>query len=358
MWPFYLLLLVPIFIQHFKVRNNTNDYWKKNERALIFFFVFLFILVALRHERTGTDTRNYIQYFKNCSIMSWLEVGKASSEFGFSYFGKIVSLFTESHQLFFAAVIAVTLSVIYPTYKRLCKDPTLTIVIFCIMPTFVMMFSGIRQMLAIGIGFIAYEFTRKKKIIPFILCVLLAMTFHTSAFVLIFMYPLYRAKITKKWLFVVVPSLIIAFVYNRQIFTVMGLILERYTDYDASISQTGAYTMLILFSLFAVFSFVIPDDSKLDEETIGLRNFLLLSVALQLFAPLHTIAMRMNYYYLAFIPLLIPKIISIKSERFGQIALIGRHIMVAFFLVYFFYNAYTGGNNLKVFPYHFFWETV
>ena len=358
MWVFYVLLFAPFFIQHFEVGIKINDYWKKNGRALFFFFMFLFLLVAFRHERTGIDTLNYIQYFKKRSIMSWLEVGTASSEFGFSYFSKIVSLFTESHQLFFAVVIAVTLSVIYPTYKRLCKDTTLTLVIFCIMPTFVMLFSGIRQMLAIGIGFIAYEFVRKKKPIMFMLFVSLAITFHQSAFMLIFMYPLYRARITKKWLLVVVPALIVAYVYNRQIFAVLGLILEQYTEYDASLTQTGAYTMLVLFALFAVFSFVIPDDAKLDDETIGLRNFLLFSVALQLFAPLHTIAMRMNYYYIAFIPLLIPNIISIKSERFGQIALIGRHIMVVFFLVYFFYNAYTGGNNLRVFPYHFFWESV
>lgn len=358
MWVFYVLLLVPIFIQHFKVRNKTNDYWKKNERALFFFFMLLFVLVAFRHEHIGSDTLNYIRYFRNRSIMSWGEVGKASSEFGFSYFIKFVSLFTKSYQLFFVAVIAVTLSVIYPTYKRLCKDTTLMIVIFCIMPTFVMAFSGIRQMIAVGIGFIAYEFTRKKKIIPFILMVLLAMTFHTSAFMLIFMYPLYHAKITKKWLYVVIPILALIFAFNRQIFLTLSVLLEMFTEYDTSITETGAYSMLILFALFAVFSFIIPDESRLDKETMGLRNFLLLALVLQMFAPLHTIAMRMNYYYIIFIPLLIPKIIDAKSDRMAQVAVVARHIMVVFFLVYFFYNAYTGDNNLHVFPYHFFWEAV
>ena len=115
--------------------------------------------------------------------------------------------------------------------------------------------------------------------------------------------------------------------------------------------------MLILFAIFAVFVFVIPDDSAIDDETIGLRNFLLLSLMIQMFAPLHNLAMRMKYYYIIFIPLLLPKAIACRSKRWNQIALLGRHSMVVFLLIYFFINAYSG-SNLRVFPYHFFWESV
>ena len=192
---------------------------------------------------------------------------------------------------------------------------------------------------------------------PFILLTFLAISIHTSAFMLAFMYPLYHIRITKKWLYAIVPALAVCFVFNRQIFGMIGRILEQYTKYDASISSTGAYTMLILFALFAAFSFLIPDESKLDDETIGLRNFLLFTLALQLFAPLHTLAMRMGYYYMIFVPLLLPRIIERRSKRWNQVAILGRHVMVAFFLVYFFANA-SGGGALNVFPYRFFWETV
>ncbi len=354
---FYILLLVPMLIQHIVIGKKQIDFEKKNKRALFVFFVLITLLVMLRHESVGSDTRNYIYFFNNFAGMDWDEVGKESFEFGFSYFNKILSVFTEDPQVFLAVTAIIISLMIYPTYKRLCVDPSFTIVLFCIMSTFVMMFSGIRQMLAIGIGFIAYEFTRNKKLIPFIITVFVAMTFHVSAFMLIFMYPLYYAKITKKWLFAVVPALVVMFVFNRQIFLILALILERFTNYDASISQTGAYTMIILFAAFAVFAFLIPDESHIDTETIGLRNFLLFSLALQMFAPLHTIAMRMNYYYIIFIPLLLPKIIECRSERWKQVAVVGRHIMVIFFLVYFFINA-SGGGNLRVFPYNFFWENI
>lgn len=355
MIPFIALLLVPVFVQHIYIKGV--DYQKKNNVLMFFFFAVLTVLVMFRHENVGTDTRNYIYFFNNYANMSWDEVGKDSIEYGFSYFNKIVSLVSKDPHFFLAITAVAVSAMMYPTYKRLCIDSSLTIVLFCTMSTFVMMFSGIRQMLAIGIGFIAYEFTRNKKLLLFIISVLIALLFHTSAFMLAFMYPLYHAKITKKWLYVVVPGFILAFVFNKQIFSALVLFLSRYTKYDGSVTQTGAYTMLLLFVIFTIFVFLVPDESIIDKETIGMRNFLLFALVIQMFAPLHNLAMRMNYYYIIFIPLLLPKIIKAKSERWKQVAVSGRYIMVVFFLVYFFINANRGG-NLDVFPYHFFWENV
>jgi transmembrane protein EpsG len=331
---------------------------KKRNTALAFFFVLLTVLVMLRHKDVGNDTRNYIEMFKSFSALDWRDITFDMTEFGYRYFNKAVALFTDDPQVFLAITALITSAMIYPTYKRLCIDTSLTIALFCTLSTFVMMFSGIRQMLAIGIGFIAYGFTRKKKLIPFILAIALAMTIHTSAFLLAIMYPLYHVKIKKNWLILVIPLLAIIFAFNEPIFEFLGEYIEEYTRYEADIAETGAYMMLVLFTVFTVFAFVIPRDSKLDDETIGLRNFLVLSLALQMFAPLHTLAMRMNYYYIIFIPLLIPRIIMYRKKEMRQLASLARIVMVIFFTVYFFYNAYTADNNLRVFPYHFFWESV
>lgn len=354
---FYILLLVPILIQHITVKNYPIGYQKKNKAVLSFFFCMLTVLLMFRHKSVGSDTNHYMQIFSRFSKLEWEHLASTHYEIGFAVFNKVISVFSKKPQVFISvAAIAVSL-MIYPTYKRLCVDPSLTIVLYCTMSTFVMMFSGIRQMLAIGIAFLAYECVRKHKLLLFLLLALLAMSFHTSGFMLLFMYPLYHAHITRKWLYVMIPAMVLVFVLNRPIFSVLAALLERYTQYDGSISSTGAYTMLILFLAFSAFSFLIPDESSMDRETVGLRNFLLLALVLQMFAPLHTLAMRMNYYYIIFIPLLIPRIIAYRSVRWRQVATLGRHTMVVFFLVYFFIYAY-GGNNLHVFPYHFFWENL
>lgn len=355
MAPFIILLLTPIIIQHTQI--NRINYEKKNGIALTVFFVLLTLLIMLRHENIGNDTDIYLRYFNIYSKTEWSALKNINIEFGYSVFNKIVSLFVSDPQVFLAIAAIIPNAIIYPTYKRLCTDSSLTIVLFCTLSTFIMMFSGIRQVFAIGIGFLAYNFTRDKKFVLFVLCVLLAMTFHISAFMLFFMYPLYHTRITKKWLLVVVPVLVFAFLFNEPIFRLLGWILEQYTDYNAPTEQTGAYTTLFLFILFTIFAFLIPDESRLDTETIGLRNFLLMSLVIQMFAPLHMTASRMNYYYIVFIPLLLPKIIQSRSVRWDKVAVLGRHVMIVFFLLYFFVYAYRGG-GLHVFPYHFFWENV
>ena len=355
---FYILLFVPMMMQFVASCRTDDECQKKSKNSLLFFFMFVTVLVALRHESVGSDTRNYINHFQRFSSMSWEQVKTSSMEIGFAYFNKIISVFTKNIQIYLAITAIISFVMIYRTYKRLCEDSSLTIVLYIIMSTFVMAFSGIRQMLAVSIGFLAYECVCKKKFVPFVIATALAMTFHTSAFMIAFMYPVYHAKITKKWLLAIVPLLVVTFVYNETIFEFLSVYIERYTKYDAEISSTGAYTMLILFVMLTVFAFVIPDESKMDAETVGLRNFLIVALALQMFVPLHTLAMRMNYYYIIFIPLLIPKIIQYSKKEMRQLASLARFVMVMFFIGYFFYSAYTSDSNLNVFPYHFFWENV
>lgn len=354
MLPFVFLFLVPIVVQHIDIKGI--NYQKKNGIALTFFFVLLTLLVMFRHTSVGSDTINYINHFSVYSKIDWTEIGNQIHEIGYVFSIRLISSIFNNYRFFFVLAALAVSAMIYPTYIRLCRDTSLTIILFGFMSTFVLMFSGIRQMLTIAIGFIAYEFARQKRLVPFMVVVLIAMSFHISAFMIAFMYPLYHARITKKWLYGVITALILVFVFNKQIFSILSIILARNERYNFVTTSTGAYATLVLFIVFGAFSFLIPDEDYLDDETIGQRNFLLLAIVIQMFAPLHSLAMRMNYYYIVFIPLLIPKIIQNRSEKWGQVAVIGRHIMVVFFLIYFFVNAYTSTSNLHVFPYRFFWE--
>lgn len=355
MIPFYFLFLIPLFFQHIRVKGF--DYNKKNRLLMYFFWVVLTILLMFRHPFVGNDTQNYIKIFNRICSQNLSSVNEFSDEMGFVFLIKIISAITTNPHLFLAITSVCIILLISPTYIRLNEDTSLTIILFSIMSTFPMLFSGIRQMLAIGVGFIAYNFVRKKKLIPYLIVVIIAISFHTSAIMLLLMYPLYHLKIYKKWLFFVVPILFLIFVFNQQIFGFLSVILESYTRFNISMTATGAYLMIILFVLFAIYAFVIPEEKLLDNETVGLRNFLLLSVALQMFAPLHTVAMRMNYYYIIFIPLLIPKIIKYRSKKWYKIAHISRYVMIIVFMLYFFITI-SINKPLNMVPYQFFWENA
>ena len=257
MIPFLILLFVPIAISPFVRSVKINRIYIKN-LPLLFFFFFLTLLIMLRHESIGADTVNYLSIFDHNARMSWSSIGKSTAEIAFQIMNKLLALISTDHHFYIAATGFFVSALIYPTYRRIAHDAVLTIVLFCTMSTFVMMFSGIRQMLAVGLGFIAYEFTRKKKFVFFILTVVLAVLFHTSAFIIVLMYPLYHIKITKKWMFFVVPILLAVFIFNKPIFSFLSFIAERYTNYQGIVTSTGAYTMIVLFAFFAIFSGSVP----------------------------------------------------------------------------------------------------
>ncbi len=357
MWQYTLLIVLPLLIQHIRLKSTSLNIYdnRKSIRAMKLFWLILFLLLALRHESIGRDLVRYKVIFGTIRASSWNAAINRSTEIGFNYLIKLISLYTNDFRWVMLVSAVVGVCFIAWVYIKNAEDASLSIALFVIMSNFVLLFSGLRQSIAISLGFLAYEFVRKRKKILFLLVVFIAMLFHSSAFMLFVMYPLYHVKITRKRLIAVIPVLGIIFIFNQQIFSTLTTILSKFTKYEAEITSTGAYTMLILFSILAVFSYLIPEDGKLDADTIGLRNFLLLSVALQMFAPLHTIAMRMNYYYIAFIPILIPKIIDKKSIKWGKVAVMARHVMVIAFITYFFLTA-PSDNVLDTFPYRFYWQ--
>ena len=222
------------------------------------------------------------------------------------------------------------------------------------MPNFTMLFSGLRQVIAMALVAMSYKFVKEKKLLWFLIIVAFAMLFHKSAFIAFLLYPIYHMNINRVKILVATPVIGLVFVFNKPIFEFLLRFINDYYDY--SYSETEAYTMIVLFALFVLFSYIAPDDSKMDKETIGLRNISVMALVLQIFALASTVSMRMNLYYTMLLPLLIPKIINRTSEKNEKIYKIVGIVMTIFFIVYYFYGVSKGESALKIYPYKFFWE--
>lgn len=356
MFPYVLLMFLPIAMSRIRFgRATPYAIEHTSNTAMKIFWGLLFLLLALRHETVGIDLKVYKRIYNIIDESSWGRALGRSPEIGWSFLNKLVAVLGGNFRWVIIIAAWMETYALSKAYLKYSEDSALTVVLFMNMMNFVILFSGLRQSIAIAMGLWAFEYVRQKKVMPFLGVVAMAIMFHTSAFMLLLMYPLYHVKIKKKWLLFIVPLLLIVYVFKQQVFSFLGLILSLFTDYDVTIQQTDAFAMLVLFILMAVFAFVVPDEQELDADTIGMRNFLLLSVALQMFASLHNTAMRMNYYYIAFIPLLIPRIIERRSERWKQVAVLARGFMLLFFIVFFFATA-PADNLLDTFPYRFLWE--
>ena len=349
----FLLPAVPCALPHL-----TQFKWIGKEKcykiSITIFFCVLFFLTAFRSRYVGTDTTNYIMMFRRFS--SWSFAKNATyKEPAFAILCKLISVFTKEYQVLFVVVAIISIVPVALVYYQEVEYPMTTIALLMSISNFYMFFSGMRQSIAISLGMIAFMFTRKKKIIPFLLIAVLAFLFHRTALILFLMYPLYRLRLVKKSLFVVVPVMVLIFIFNKPIFAALQGIISDYEGVGNT--DTGAFTMLFLLIAFSVFSFIIPKDTNLDEVSIGMRNFLLMATVVQMFVPLNTFVMRMGYYYMIFLPLVIPKMIVNTSVRWRQFAIISHYVILVFFAVRFFISAPTM-NALNIFPYSFFWEKL
>jgi hypothetical protein len=98
----------------------------------------------------------------------------------------------------------------------------------------------------------------------------------------------------------------------------------------------------------------------MDKETLGQRNLLLMALMLQCFAPVHVLAMRLNYYFIIFIPVLIPKILKYHKRSLKKLTIASQVVMIGFFVLYYLINTYesckTGISDLNTYPYIPFWK--
>jgi hypothetical protein len=145
MVPYYFLLTVPILLYPFVKNKKINDA-RLDRLPLFLFFAFLTVMVMLRHRNVGNDTANYSNFYTRFSHMSWEQLGRNSMEIGYKLLNKALSLISEKPQFFLAVTGILTNTMFYVTYRKLCVDPPLVIVLFCTMTTFQMLFCGIRQM--------------------------------------------------------------------------------------------------------------------------------------------------------------------------------------------------------------------
>lgn len=370
MIPYILLLVITFFFcfvaktkEKRKLFIGTGELIAENNLAVSVFFLMLCFLLACRSIQIGNDTANYKYFFDNYSNQSLSQALDGELEPLFGALNWLIGRFTDNFQIYLAIVTTITLIPIAVLYSQDKRHSYLKIILFVNMSVFVMLFSGIRQAIAMSMGIIAFHFVKKKKLIPFLVVVFITMAVHASAFILLIMYPLYYIKFKKRHLYIIVPLMAITYIFNKQIFTgllsIMTLFTARYDDY-ASLGNTGAVTMIICFVAFSVFAYIIPDAQKEDAEFIGMRNYLLLATLFQCFAPLHSLAMRMNYYYILFIPLVITKAISYTDTKWEQIAKIAEIVMCVFFTVYFLFTVYSGcqadGGALNTYPYIPFWR--
>lgn len=310
MLPYYVAygVLLIVGVVFFHIGYNVPN---ANKRYCILFAVIWTVLLGFRHPAMGVDLRygyanGYLGRFVLFAEMDWRELLEFHTHYeeGYLIFTKLLGYISTNGQFLIFVCGAITIITYALWLHKNSTYPMLSVFILIGLPSFLIAYSGLRQAIAIAITIWAFEMIKRKKLVFFVLLVLLAVSFHSSAIVFLIAYPVYHIRLSTVPRFYSLFAPIVVYVFRVPLFEILSRILKR----NAQIEDTGAITLFIIFCLIYVFAVAFGHEE--DREETGLRNLFLLACLCQAFGSVYNTAIRVGYYFMVYLALLLPRIIT------------------------------------------------
>ncbi len=288
---FVVNFLLVLFWGAVLIYNGKSE---KNKKIFVIIVCVQWILISgLRADSVGADTENYMNFFDHHAKLSWRNVfAEIKSYFTtkqtssdpylgieplFVLFNKLVSVVTTNHVIYkFIVAIIFTTALGRYVYKY-SEDPCLSFAIYgCL---FYNMFSltGYRQVLAVTICVLwGYRYIRERKLIPFLILLIVGTLIHKSLLVFGVFYFLANKKITPKYLFICVVAIVTLLLFSSRIFSTLKNIFG-YEEYAGGYGFSQ-WTFFIFFLALTVVSVIkYRDVLALDKNALHYYNGLILA---------------------------------------------------------------------------------
>ena len=163
------------------------------------------------------------------------------------------------------------------SFEKETDNPMIALMAFVALGMYMHAIIFWRQLVAMAILTVSYRFIRERRFVPFLLTVLLAMTFHKVSVVLVAIYLLYRIPINK-WLLLGcgLCAVILGFFGDAIIEFGIAVFYPLYTNYPRL--SIGGGTLLALLWTVTLLSYWLLRD-RMDEDRIRLPFLMILIAA-------------------------------------------------------------------------------
>ena len=233
---------------------------RKRKTLSLFLSCFSLLLVAALRQFVGTDYAVYY-YFKVPEVIS----NPIRLELGFSLLTYFSVVILGSYQWLIAGMACITCFCYWSSIFRYSKNVPLSLLIFISLGCYYFMLNGMRQSVAIAVFFFSIRFIEEKKLKKFLLCILFAFSFHSSALLYIPVYWLSRKHISNKW--IVGVSFFLYIIYPLISSFVYPIILGKYAAYFGWGAKSGFNWRFLLPLLGMIFL-----DVRSKMESVVLRE--------------------------------------------------------------------------------------
>ncbi len=313
-------------------KRKMNDYGWKSIAFISFTLVFL--LSALRYYSTN-DVEGYCHYLFNQVRDTWdatlISMQRLDIEPGFAFVYQISKNLTDEPYLMIVLSSLIMCGMFYLFIVQ-NKDginwgDTLFL-LFCL--SFMGMYSGIRQGVAVSIVVYAIKYVREQKLFRFSLFVFLASLFHSSAIfaIVFYMFGMKFFKYKTK-LFIVVISILVLIVLGSKI---------TYGEFDSRARETiGGFSISLILEIIVLY-FASKWKAELKNDFDGIDIYILIlifGIGIS-FVDMFFAIGRFRWYTTMSVCILIPIILKKLQEKRIMDYMISRILLYSYCLTYLF----------------------
>lgn len=307
---FGLLFFVSVWILFEKYSLNRKAY-----------FIPCFLLVvfaSIRNYTIGTDTPNYTSFFRG-SISLDNYVFDPRVELGYQFFEYIIlTISKQYYSLFIASSLIIVPSILY-IIKKYSVNYFISVYIYIAFAFYTVYFNTLRQGIAIAICMLGIYFFINKKLIPYFFVILLASTFHISAWVMLLLYFVVH-HINIKLEYKVLMSFFMTFSLGKVVINFMASDNDRYLKYTEQADNAGGYLLVLFYFLIALFiylnGFKLRESNeffKVLEQTFIIGLALVIPIVLLGTDP--SGPQRILYYFSFYVIFLIPMVLNLYNNK-------------------------------------------
>ncbi len=177
---------------------GKKPFFTAERLTLLFVCGLLFLVYALQDLHSNGDLMQYADRFnelRHVSVSSFVRNMGNYKDPIYHFTGLLLSKIGFDFYAWKTLIAFVFVCGLYRLLMYHSTNPALSLVVFLALDLFGFSLSGLRQALALGILFFAYPHLKDKHFFRFLILVVLAALFHSTALIFLTAYPIYRLKL-------------------------------------------------------------------------------------------------------------------------------------------------------------------
>lgn len=304
MYLYFIVFFLVVFAIHF-----ADEYPHRSKQILFLSFMMLALFVGLSDMLGGYDRYIYASLFddiaditrvggnyKDASIFTLY-----SSEIGYIGSNILISFITSNRYVFILLYTFIIYYLFYLSLKEYCVNYTFGMILFMSL-MFFFTFTYLRQMVGVGFAWFAIRYVYKKELYKFIICVLVAASFHNSAIILVPLYFLPIKRFSQRSI-IIIMSLCLALGLSggpSALFSLYGDVTDMQYRTDSYAEQEIGFRYEYIIEALVFLYFILKNYSLIPttKKNIVLLNTSLGFCAILLLFVLSLNGGRLGWYYL------------------------------------------------------------